>query len=56
MQENYLVSGIIFGALLVIGIVCSYFYKKISKKKEKAAEIAAKEEAENGVGDGEKQA
>ncbi len=56
MQENYLVSGIIFGALLLIGIVCSYFYKKISKKKEKAAEIAAKEEAGNGVGDGEKQA
>lgn len=56
MQENYLVSGIIFGALLVISIVCSYFYKKISKKKEKAAEIVAKEETENGVGDGEKQA
>lgn len=34
MQQNYLRSGIIFGALLVIGVVCSYAYKKISKKHE----------------------
>lgn len=41
MQENYLLSAIVFGILLVVGLVCSYGYKKYTAKKD------AKEAQEN---------
>lgn len=37
MQENYVVSAIVFGVLLVLGIVCSYAYKKLSARHEARA-------------------
>lgn len=45
MEENYLLSGIVFGVLLSVGIVCSLVYKKVTKKNaEKAAEKNGDEE------------
>lgn len=37
MQENYVVSAIVFGVLLVLGIACSYAYKKLSARHEARA-------------------
>ncbi|MDD6994657.1 MAG: VTT domain-containing protein [Candidatus Borkfalkiaceae bacterium] len=34
MQENYLLSGIVFGVMFVIGLVCSAAYKKMTGKKQ----------------------
>ena len=47
MQENYVVSAVVFGVLLVLGIVCSYAYKKLSARHEaraKTQENTGKEE------------
>lgn len=47
MQENYVVSAVVFGVLLVLGVVCSYAYKKLSARHEarvKAQENTGKEE------------
>lgn len=46
MQENYLLSGIVFGVMFVIGVVCSLAYKKLTAKKAK--EEIAKEENHEG--------
>lgn len=51
MQENYVVSAVVFGVLLVLGIVCSYAYKKLSARHEarvKAQENGEKEQEEAG--------
>ena len=42
MQENYLLSGIVFGVMFVFGVICSLAYKKLTAKKAK--EENAKEE------------
>ena len=34
MQENYLLSGIVFGVMFAIGVICSAAYKKLTAKKE----------------------
>ncbi|MGN1061512.1 MAG: TVP38/TMEM64 family protein [Candidatus Scatosoma sp.] len=49
MQENYVLSGVVFGVMVVLGVVCSLVYKKISaKKKAKGQENTTdKAEAEN---------
>lgn len=49
MQENYLLSAIVFGVLLVVGVVCSYGYKKYTAKKDaREAEKAEETAQENG--------
>ena len=53
MQENYVLSGVVFGVMLIFGVACSLAYKKLSAKKEpKEQENSAENtaaEAENGA-------
>ena len=46
MQENYVVSAIVFGVLLVLGIACSYAYKKLSARHEARAKAQENEKKE----------
>ena len=47
MQENYVVSAIVFGVLLVLGIACSYAYKKLSARHETRAKAQENKAQEN---------
>lgn len=46
MEENYLLSGIVFGILLAVGIVCSLLYKKLTKKSESREKAAVEKNGE----------
>lgn len=54
MQENYVVSAIVFGVLLVLGIVCSYAYKKLSARHEARAKAQENKAQGNKVQENEK--